>query len=380
MAKLKSWASEIDEGTRRQAERLARLPVVSGHVALMPDAHLGIGATVGSVIPTENAIIPSAVGVDIGCGMVAVQTSLLAGDLPDTLQPLIPRFARSIPAGLGAGHPEASRAAQAWLDAHPIAHVDDKLRRTAAGQLGSLGSGNHFLEVCLDEQDRVWVVLHSGSRGVGNRLAEGHIKRARQLAKQLHLALEDPDLAYFLDGTPDFAAYIGDMLWAQDYALQNRELMMDAALQDVFRYVGAGREERRINCHHNFAALEVHGGRSLWITRKGAIRARQGDLGVIPGSMGTCSYIVEGKGNPDSYCSSAHGAGRRMSRGQARRTLTVQSLQERMGGKAWNADRPEALLDEHPDAYKDIEQVMADQADLVSALHVLTQVANYKGV
>ncbi len=370
---VRNWASILDEGTREQAEKLARSPAVSGPVALMPDAHKGIGATGGSVIVTENAIIPAAVGVDIGCGMIACRTDLVANDLPDTLQPLVSQFARDIPGGVGKGHRRANALGGDWMTANPH-DLSDSLAQRAETQLGTLGSGNHFLEVCLDEIDRVWVVVHSGSRGVGNQLAQRHIK----LAKEQEQALEDRDLAYFLSGTPEFDAYIGDMLWGQAYALQNREIMMNTALHALFSYVGQGGEARRINCHHNFAQREEHEGRMLWVTRKGGIQARQGDLGVIPGSMGDRSFIVSGLGNPLSYNSCSHGAGRLMSRTQAKRSLTVESLVEAMEGKAWTGNS-QALLDEHPKAYKPIETVMADQADLVEIQATLHQIANYKG-
>ncbi len=379
MGEVKSWVSDIEEGTRLQAERLSRCPVVSGHVALMPDAHVGMGATIGSVIPTEGAIIPSAVGVDIGCGMIGTETDPTANDLPDSLQPLVPAFGASVPAGVGRGHGLSTQAAAKWMESNPH-ELEDKLQSRALEQLGSLGSGNHFLEVCLDERDKVWVVIHSGSRGVGNILATQHIRVAKDTIRLMKIALEDPDLAYFLEGSDEFNRYVGDMLWSQDYALANREFMMDAALKDVFALIGKGQEVSRINCHHNFAVREEHDGRSTWITRKGAIRAQKGDLGIIPGSMGTKSYIVEGLGNPASYNSCAHGAGRRMSRKQAKRELSVESLVERMAGKAWNRDNPQALLDEHPDAYKDIDQVMEDQKDLVAISHTLHQIVNYKGV
>ena len=380
---VRTWWNEIAPDAVLQAERTARLPVVVGHVALMPDAHVGIGATIGSVIPTENAIIPAAVGVDIGCGMMAVETDICAEQLPDNLQPLVGRFGRSVPAGVGSRRDMQStgvsdrrliRRAEEWMKAHPheLPHGLDGL---ALSQLGTLGSGNHFLEVCLDERAIVWVVLHSGSRGVGNKLAERHIK----LSREQHQALEDRDLAYFLDGTVEFTKYVADMLWAQSYALENREIMVSAALEDLFRFVGHGRTMARVNCHHNFAQREVHKGRSLWITRKGAIRAGLGDMGVIPGSMGTRSYIVRGRGELDSYESSSHGAGRRMSRGQAKRELTEASLETAMEGKAWNRNA-RALLDEHPAAYKDIDQVMEAQRDLVDVVHTLGQVVNYKGV
>lgn len=370
---VRNWASILDEGARLQAEKLARSPAVSGPVALMPDAHVGIGATVGSVIVTENAIIPAAVGVDIGCGMIACRTDLVANDLPGTLQPLISVFARDIPGGMGKSHSQPKRSGADWMAANRH-DLGDKLAKRARTQLGTLGSGNHFLEVCLDEKDQVWVVVHSGSRGVGNQLAQRHIK----LAREQEQALEDRDLAYFLNGTPAFKDYVSDMLWAQTYALQNRDIMMDTALQALFSYVGQGSEVQRINCHHNFAQQEEHDGRWIWVTRKGAIQTRQGDYGVIPGSMGDRSFIVSGLGNPLSYNSCSHGAGRLMSRTQAKKSLTVESLEEAMAGKAWTQNGA-ALLDEHPKAYKPIETVMADQADLVEIQATLHQIANYKG-
>jgi RNA-splicing ligase RtcB len=378
--KLVSWASEIDPGTIRQAEKTARLPIVQGHVALMPDAHVGIGATVGSVIPTKGAVIPSAVGVEIGCGMIAAELDVTEDQLPDSLEPLLARIERAIPAGVGKGHDRAARAADSWLATHrPATDLSGDRAGKAAKQFGTLGSGNHFFELCIDERGRVWVVLHSGSRGIGNQLAQMHIAKARRLAKQADLRLEDPDLAWFVQGTPEFEAYVTDMLWAQDYAKANRNSMMDRAMVEVLRFIGTGKETRRINCHHNFTQPEIHQGRELWVTRKGAIRADVGDLGVIPGSMGTRSYIVEGKGNEASWTSCSHGAGRRHSRTKARKLFTSADLATAMAGKVWLADRAGALLDEIPAAYKDIDQVMADQADLVTVLHTLHQVLNYKG-
>jgi RNA-splicing ligase RtcB len=377
---LISWASEIDEKTIRQAEKTARLPIVAGHVALMPDAHVGIGATVGSVIPTEDAVIPAAVGVDIGCGMIAAELDVLDAELPDSLEPLLGRIERAIPAGVGRGHDRVARNADHWLAAHrPATELAERNATKAAKQFGTLGSGNHFFELCVDERARVWVVLHSGSRGIGNQLAQMHIATARRLASDLQLRLEDRDLAYFVEGTPQFQAYIGDMLWAQDYARANREQMMDNAMREVFGLLGRGRETRRIDCHHNFTQREVHHGRELWITRKGAIKADRDDLGVIPGSMGTRSYIVRGKGNPTSWTSCSHGAGRRHSRTRAKQLFTSADLTRQMEGKVWLAKRAHALVDEIPAAYKDIDQVMADQSDLVEVLHTLHQVLNYKG-
>ena len=378
--KLISWASDIDPETIRQAEKTARLPIVEGHVALMPDAHVGIGATVGSVIPTKNAVIPAAVGVDIGCGMIATELDVHAQQLPDSLEPLLGRIADAIPAGVGKGHDTVARNADTWLRAHrPATKLSLDQSAKAAKQFGTLGSGNHFFEVCLDERDRVWVVLHSGSRGIGNKLAMMHIDTARKLAQQLQLRLEDRDLAYFVEGTPEFEAYIADMLWAQDYARANRDQMMDNAMREVFAFLGIGRETQRINCHHNFTQRETHNGLSMWITRKGAIKADTGDLGVIPGSMGARSFIVRGKGNAASWTSCSHGAGRRLSRTQAKKQFNAADLAAQMEGKVWLSDRADALVDEIPSAYKDVDVVMADQADLVEVLHTLHQVLNYKG-
>jgi tRNA-splicing ligase RtcB len=386
--KLLSWASEIDPETIRQAEKTARLPIVEGHVALMPDAHVGIGATVGSVIPTKGAIIPSAVGVDIGCGMIAAELDVTESQLPDNLEPLLHRIERAVPAGVGQGHKgkrsaaaeSAGKAADTWLATHrPATVLSGDQATKAASQFGSLGSGNHFFELCIDERSRVWVVLHSGSRGIGNQLAQAHIAKAKRLAKEAMLKLEDPDLAWFVQGTPEFEAYVADMLWAQDYARANRDQMMDAAMTEVISFIGLGRETRRINAHHNFSQREIHNGHELWITRKGAIQADTGDLGVIPGSMGTRSYIVRGKGSADSWKSCSHGAGRRHSRTKARKLYTAADLAEQMQGKTWLKGRAAALVDEIPMAYKDIDLVMADQSDLVEVLHTLHQVLNYKG-
>ena len=382
--KVKIWASILDEKTRAQAHVMATCPVIHGDVALMADAHLGLGATVGSVIPTKDAIIPAAVGVDIGCGMIAVLTDRTKADLPDDLQPLIGMFGRSVPAGVGREHQKAQSEGRAFFDANPppvdLNTVREGLSQRAVRQMGSLGSGNHFLEVCLSQEGRVWLVVHSGSRGVGNILASHHIAVAKDLMGEHDISLEDRNLAYFMEEWPEGKAYLKAMLWAQDYALANRETMMDASLNDFFGFIGGGSEVERINCHHNFAAKEVHDGEEVWITRKGAIRAEVGDLGVIPGSMGAATFIVEGKGNPESYNSSAHGAGRKFSRTQAKKAFTTDSLKRWMTGKAWNINNPTALLDEHPEAYKDIDQVMEDQKDLVAILHKLHQIVNYKGL
>lgn len=370
-----SWADDVDGATLAQASRTGKMPFVKGYVALMPDAHLGLGSTVGSVIPTEGAIMPAAVGVDIGCGMIAVQTNLLPDDLPDDLGDLLGKVEQSIPAGVGQGHHRAT------VRINPNETVKGRgLTQKAARQMGSLGSGNHFVEVCIGGDGFVWCVLHSGSRGVGNKLARIHIDKAKGLMKQRFIHLEDPDLAYLVQGEPEFKAYIDDLMWAQDYALQNRETMMDALLADLGSVVAKPLAERwRINCHHNYTEMEHHHGRNMWITRKGAIRAREGDYGVIPGSMGTNSFIVKGLGNPASFQSSAHGAGRRMSRRKAKEMFDVDALTAEMQGKTWLAAKAQSLLDEAPGAYKDINHVMRQQADLVEIVVELDQVLNYKG-
>ena len=688
--RLVSWGSDVDDGTITQALKASRLPIVSGHVALMPDAHVGIGATIGSVVPTEGAIIPSAVGVDIGCGMAAVRLDVREDQLPDDLRPLLSRIERAVPAGVGKGTEGGSDAAGRWLDAHrPPSDLAAKEAKKAYEQFGSLGSGNHFFELCIDEAGSVWVLLHSGSRGIGNLLAQRHIGKARHMAKAMGQGLEDPDLAWFTQGTPEFDAYVADMLWAQDYARANRDRMLDRSLRVVKEFLGTGRELERVNCfsgetevltragtrpiaslaggthelltsngvwvkapvaafgrqqlwkvtlsrsgalkdiyataghrwlvraragelrdvvthdlhsgdrlayafpdraddvaldgeaaargfvfgdgsrtpyrsvanfcgekdeamlpffadarpprtyagvrrihglplewkttlpsldapaaalygwlagyfaadgdvdrtgrptlssarrehlefvrqlctcigvgtfgirrrertgfgktsalylvglmrgdlcpefflipehrrrfeagrdaaerrgwnvvaveptdrveevfcavvdgthtftladniltgncHHNFAALEEHDGRALWITRKGAIEAKEGQLGLIPGSMGTRSYVVRGKGNPRAWRSCSHGAGRRLSRTAAKKRYTAHDLAEQMQGRVWLRDRAKALVDEIPAAYKDIDRVMADQQDLVDVVHTLRQVLNYKG-
>lgn len=377
--RLLSWAPDIEPQALEQAERSSRLPFIDGHVALMPDAHWGMGATVGSVIPTRGAIIPAAVGVDIGCGMIASRLNISSTALPDDLTGLHGAIAAAVPAGVGQGH-DIGRALEPHSRSAAWQKWGETLEQTAAKQLGSLGSGNHFVEVCLDESDAVWVVLHSGSRGVGNKLAGVHIDIAKGLMRQWFINLDDPDLAYLVQGTAEFRDYIADMTWAQHYAMENRRLMMSATLRAFESFLGASLSPpcETINCHHNFTQMEHHHGRDVWLTRKGAIKAATGDRGVIPGSMGTRSYIVTGLGNAASYCSCSHGAGRRLGRKEARRQLTAESLTEAMSGIAWNADA-DALLDEHPDAYKDIDAVMEHQRDLVTIDHTLHQILNYKG-
>jgi tRNA-splicing ligase RtcB (3'-phosphate/5'-hydroxy nucleic acid ligase) len=385
-----SWGSDVEKNTIEQAAKASRLPFVSGHLALMPDAHVGMGATIGSVIPTKGAIIPSAVGVDIGCGMIASETDLSASDLPDDMSAFLGHVERAVPAGVGRGHAFATRGERdAWTTSVPeytgASTMSGRQVAKVTDQFGTLGSGNHFVEVCLDERDRVWVVLHSGSRGIGNQLATRHIEGAKGLMKKLFVTLEDPDLAYLVENTPEFDAYIADMLWAQEYAKANRESMMEAVLDELWMFVGSGGSEERghevvrINCHHNYTEREHHLGKDVWLTRKGAIRARAGDLGVIPGSMGTSTYIVKGLGNPASYNSCSHGAGRHLSRSRARKEIPIGEFMTSMEGRDWQRDKADQLIDEAPQAYKDIDQVMDDQSDLVAVEHSLHQILNYKG-
>lgn len=387
-ARVLAWlpVDEIEDQVRDQALRTAGVACVQGHVALMPDAHLGKGATIGSVIPTADAIIPSAVGVDIGCGVVAAPVhNLTLEGLPDDLDPLVGHWAHAIPAGLGRWSNEIDRAWAAFEREHgrPTLWDDDpKVARRAPRQLGTLGSGNHFLELCADDSDQIWVMLHSGSRGAGNRLAMHHIERAKGTMRRWSSELSDPDLAYFVQGEPAFDAYIRDLQWAQAYARVNRDRMMRLALEQLALLAGRRMDfdaARYINNHHNYAALEEHEGRELWITRKGAISARTGQLGVIPGSMGTGSYVVRGRGNAAAYHSAAHGAGRRMSRTKARKTFTLEDMERVMQGRVWQRAVAKHLIDEIPGAYKDLDQVMAYQHDLVEVVTRLRTLVNYKG-
>jgi tRNA-splicing ligase RtcB (3'-phosphate/5'-hydroxy nucleic acid ligase) len=373
------WASDLDPRALDQAGRTAALPFVVGQLALMADAHVGMGATIGSVVATRGAVIPSAVGVDIGCGMIAVETNLTSAALPDDLTGLHGRIRGAVPAGVGQGHDRQAVDVFEVVGRPPGTELGPRDEQRARSQYGSLGSGNHFTEVCLDERDVVWVVLHSGSRGIGNGLATRHIDIAKDLMKRWFVTLDDPDLAYVVDGTPEFDAYIADMLWAQRYAMANRDRMMDLVLAEMAASFEGFAEAGRINCHHNFCEREHHHGTDAWVTRKGAIRARAGDRGVIPGSMGTRSYIVTGLGNPASLHSSSHGAGRRMSRAAARRNLDVDGFVASMAGKAWDREAAADLIDEDPRAYKDIDVVMDDQRDLVTIDHTLSQILNYKG-
>ena len=380
---LFSWASILEEKTEQQARVTATMPFIYPHLALMPDAHLGLGATVGSVIPTLNAVMPAAVGVDIGCGMIAVKTQFSVADLPSDLAPLRVAIERAIP--LSAGGANAKIVATA---APRIAELEELAEKNGFNpeqylgrwrqQLGSLGSGNHFIEVSADETDAVWLFLHSGSRGVGNKIAQAHIKVAQRLAEKWWIPLPDRDLAYLVEGTPEFATYIRELSWAQHFALLNREEMMDRVIRQLSDTMGQPVEElERINCHHNFTQKETHFGKSVWVSRKGAISAKAGQAGLIPGSMGTASYVVEGRGNAMSLESSPHGAGRLFSRTKARQSFTIEQLREAMEGIEFRDS--EAFLDEIPQAYKPIDEVIADAAELVSIRHTLRQLVNVKG-
>ncbi|CAM3020267.1 MULTISPECIES: RtcB family protein [Dermacoccus] len=381
---LFNWASILEDSTREQAVTTASMPFVFPHLALMPDAHLGRGATVGSVIPTLGAIIPAAVGVDIGCGMIAVRTQHTAADLPTERASVRQAIERAIPLSAGGANRKISRE-------HTQVRIDElETMAEEAGfdpaayakkwklQLGSLGSGNHFIEISLDEEDRVWLFLHSGSRGVGNRIAQHHIKAAEAYCRTNWIQLPDRDLAYLVEGTPQFDAYIRELRWAQHFALLNREEMMDRVVRQYAEWVGEPVTElERINCHHNYTEQEKHFGKNVWLSRKGAINAEAGRPGLIPGSMGTASYVVVGKGNALSLNSSPHGAGRAFSRSAARKRFTGDELREAMKGIEYRDT--DAFIDEIPGAYKDIDQVMADAADLVEIRHTLRQIVNVKG-
>ncbi len=383
--RLISWASVLEPKTREQAVRTARMPFIYPHLALMPDAHLGKGATVGSVIPTLGAIIPAAVGVDIGCGMIAVRTQWHEDQLraAGSLRALRESIEGAVPVSAGGYNrrlTDTARDRVATLEAKAAAAGFDPA--SYAGnwrlQLGSLGSGNHFIEVSVDETGAVWLFLHSGSRGVGNKIAQHHIAVAAELCRRWWIELPDRDLAYLVEGTDEFWAYVRELRWAQDFAAANREEMMDRVVAAVADHMGEPVDEtERVNCHHNFTEQEQHFGKSVWVSRKGAIRARAGDAGLIPGSMGTASYVVTGKGDALSLDSSPHGAGRNHSRSAARKLFTREQLREAMAGIEYRDT--DAFLDEIPAAYKDIDQVMADAADLVEVRHVLHQVVNVKG-
>jgi tRNA-splicing ligase RtcB len=377
---VRSWASILDDVTREQAAKTALLPILTEPIALMPDAHLGKGATIGSVIPTESHVIPSAVGVDIGCGMAARKVDLRAEIARDVADAWVRGCVDHVPAGMGKGRSDFSDAANAWMAANPPPETLDNPQRAEA-QLGSLGSGNHFIELAEDTEGWTWILLHSGSRGPGNKLATLHTKVAMDLHQRLGTQLDDPELSWLQANSPEFDAYIRDLRWSQAYALENRRLLLAAAHGVLSRVTGREIDATdEVNCHHNYTELEEHGGKWLWITRKGAIRAGVGDRGLIPGSMGQRSYVVRGLGNALAYESCSHGAGRVLSRTKARKTLSVDDLESKMTGSAWQASDARSLLDEAPQAYKPLDVVMRDQADLVEIEVELSAIANYKGV
>jgi tRNA-splicing ligase RtcB len=379
-----NWASILEDTTREQVRMTSEMPFIHPHIALMPDAHLGKGCAVGAVLPTLGAIMPAAVGVDIGCGMIAVRTQYVAGDLPADRRPLREAIEAAVP--LSAGK---------YNDAITRGHTNDRIsdletRAKSAHfdpaeyaanwrlQLGTLGSGNHFIEVSLDEEDRVWLFLHSGSRGVGNKIAMTHIKVAQRQCGKRWIELPDPDLAYLVEGDEEFETYIRELRWAQHFALLNREEMMDRVAACFEDWVGGTVvESERINCHHNYTTKERHFGKDVWLSRKGAIDAGKGVPGLIPGSMGTRSYVVAGLGNALALNSSPHGAGREYGRRHAQRTFTYEQLVESMDGIEWSGS--EEFIDEIPNAYKDIDVVMDDAKDLVEVRHTLRQIVNVKG-
>lgn len=389
------WADDVDVVTAEQINNISALPFVHHHVAIMADAHLGIGCTIGSVIPMKKAIVPATVGVDIGCGMMAVKTNWTADKLPDNLAVIRQAIERTIPLGMGPGHQNApdiigdnskaqnstftSQSRLNWFfkQSDPESMWDIKAKNWMS-QMGSLGSGNHFIEICLDEKDIVWVMLHSGSRGVGNAIGRKFIDKAKEDLAIRHIELPDNNLAWLSEGTQDFNDYIDAVEWAQEYATLNRRVMMQLIFGELEYYLpGVRAEGMVVNCHHNYVTQENHYGENVYITRKGAIRARMGDLGIIPGSMGTRSFIVRGKGNKESFNSCSHGAGRKMSRKQAKREFTMADLDSQTAGVELR--RREAILDEIPGSYKDIDHVMSLQTDLVDVVHTLKQVLAVKG-
>lgn len=394
---VKAWTKGVpfDEGAEKQVRKTANMPFIYKWIAVMPDVHKGLGSTIGSVIPTKGAIIPAAVGVDIGCGMMAIRTSLKATDLPDDLKEIRTAIEKACPHGITKGRGRRDKGSwenaptsveDGWMaldkrfkvltDKHPQIETN----RHPSKQLGTLGTGNHFIEMCLDEEDRVWFMLHSGSRGIGNRIGRHFIELAKKDMQTWMLNLPDKDLAYFPEGTEHFDDYFEAVQWAQDYARLNRETMMNSLLAEIrsqnllppFLI-----EKEAVNCHHNYVERENHFGENVLVTRKGAVRARQGDLGIIPGSMGARSYIVRGKGNQESFCSCSHGAGRVMSRTQAFKQFTVEDQKRATEGVECRKDK--AVIDEIPMAYKDIDAVMDAQSDLVEIVHTLKQVVCVKG-
>jgi tRNA-splicing ligase RtcB len=385
---IKVYTRDLEAASRQQLVNISQLPIVHHHVAAMPDVHLGIGATVGSVIPTLKAIIPAAVGVDIGCGMIATRLSLTGNEIDESsLKRVFGQISRDVPVGFNQHDEKDARDSAARpfkrglrriLEKHP--GVEKRVGKNSSWvrQMGSLGGGNHFIEVCLDESNRVWVMLHSGSRGIGNAIGTYFIELAKKDAQRNRIHLPDRDLAYFREGAEHFDDYVEAVGWAQDYARANRAEMLDLVLSALRRHLPSFEvTDEAVNCHHNYVERERHYGEDVWLTRKGAIRARAGELGIIPGSMGTRSYIVRGRGAAESFHSCAHGAGRRMGRNAAQKRFSVEDLIEQTRDVICRKDK--GVLDEIPGAYKDIDEVMANQADLVEVVHTLKQVLCVKG-
>jgi len=382
-SKFKNWASIIDDVTMAQAVTASTMPFIWPHLALMPDAHLGKGATVGSVVPTDGAIMPACVGVDIGCGMMAIKTSKKVSDLEGVdLKGLRESIASQIPLSAGQQNNRIKEDAEweikvlineaGWAGFDPYSYA-----KNWDYQIGTLGSGNHFIEITKDEEDFIWLFLHSGSRGVGNKIATHYIKIAQKFCADNFIQLPDQDLAYLVEGSLYFDNYISEMTWAQEWAYANRRVMMSRVSSAFTHWVGEFESLQEINCHHNFTQKENHWGKNLWITRKGAISAAKDQWGLIPGSMGTASYVVQGLGNPQSFNSAPHGAGRQHARNQAKKLFDMDSLEKQMVGIEWSHSN--AFLDEHPDAYKPIDVVMEDAKDLVVIRHTLNQLVNVKG-
>jgi tRNA-splicing ligase RtcB len=390
---IKAWTRNVpfEEAAKQQLQNIAKLPFIHKWVAVMPDVHLGKGATIGSVIPTVGAVIPAAVGVDLGCGMMAAKTTLKASDLPDSLELMRNAIEKAVPHGLSLGGRDKGSwgdipadVLQKWLalsetfktlcEKHPWLEKSNHIKH-----LGTLGSGNHFIEVCLDEADNVWVMLHSGSRGVGNKIGSHFIAQAKKDMERWFINLPDKDLAYIPEGSEHFSHYVEAVAWAQDFAQANREVMMARTLQTMREILAMpfSADVEAVNCHHNYIRQEQHFGKNVWVTRKGAVSARKGEMGIIPGSMGAKSYIVRGLGNEDSFCSCSHGAGRVMSRAEAKRRISLEEHSKAVAGVECRKDAD--VIDETPAAYKPIEAVMQAQEDLVEIMHTLKQVLCVKG-
>lgn len=386
---VKIWSplEQVESGALDQLKNISALPFVFKHVAAMPDVHLGKGATVGSVIATKGAVVPAAVGVDIGCGMMALRTNLDYKIVQDKIKQIRHSIERSIPVGHSANS-KLTKTVEAWTGWHQFKDLNatkeykrDGILDRALSQLGTLGGGNHFIEVCLDTDNKVWIMLHSGSRNIGKTLAEIHMTKAKNLMRDMFIKLPDPDLAYLVQNTKEYDQYMQDLAWAQAYAMENREEMMRRVLKDlsyaIYNEDGKVTHDLSVNCHHNYATMENHFGENVLVTRKGAVSARQGQLGIIPGSMGTRSYIVEGLGNQESFCSCSHGAGRKMSRSEAKRIFTLEDLAKQTEGVECRKDAD--VIDEIPGSYKDIDQVMENQKDLVKVVAQLKQIMCIKG-